>query len=53
MTIHNSDDLKKNQTICIRRASVRTGAMGALAPIDFEQRVPGTRPEMYQAPLQL
>ena len=27
------------------RPSVGTGATGANAPVDFEQRVPGTRPE--------
>ena len=33
------------------RAVVRKGAMGAWAPAEIQQRVPGTRPDKGQASL--
>ena len=38
--------LKHKTSLIQTITSVRTGATGALAPVDFEQWVPGTRPEI-------
>ena len=47
-----SDLIGRKYLDVVQWASVRTGAMGAQASIDFEQRVPGTRPEINYAPIQ-